>query len=142
MDKDKLQALLESYKKQWKSFKKEKLNFSVYGYKTDINFTEDLTLNPLIYPINVIVTNRIVNSPISRSYAKRQINFPVATSMKDVSNITKNVGFKGLFMGAGAQALTYSMLNVHFFGGNSDQEYEHPIGFYLCLLTIPLFNPL
>ena len=71
MDKDKFQKLVESYKKDWKNFKKEKLNFSVYGYKTDINFTEDLTLNPLIYPINVIVTNRIVNSPISRSYAKR-----------------------------------------------------------------------
>ena len=71
MAKIKFQAFLKSYKKKWKSFKKEKLNFSVYGYKTDINFTEDLTLNPLIYPINVIVTNRIVNSPISRSYAKR-----------------------------------------------------------------------
>ena len=99
-------------------------------------------MNPVIYPLNVVVTNRIVDSPISRSYEKRGRNLPFVTCMKDFGNIVKNVGFKGLYMGVSGQALTYALLSVRYFGPTADVEWEHPIGRYLVLMTIPLFNPL
>lgn len=54
------------------------MNFTVMGkYRTNFNFDSDVTMTPLLYPLNVLVTNRMVDSPISRSASKRRTITPL-----------------------------------------------------------------
>ena len=76
-------------------------NFEVLGYKTNISFGSDFTLNPLFYPLYVVVVNRIVSSPISR--AKNTI--PFVSTFKNLSVCLKIGGFRCLYLGFGASIL-------------------------------------
>ena len=47
----------------------EKINaykITVFGYKPYISFDPNYTMLPFIYPLYILITNRIITSPISR----------------------------------------------------------------------------
>ena len=112
------------------------------GYETNINFEKDITLFPWFYPLHILTTNRMIDSPISRINEKRTFRVPVFNGMQDLASIIKMMGVRSMYMGFGASTLNYFANSTRYFGNNNDEEYDHPIGFYSVLVGMIAMNPL
>lgn len=103
-------------------------------------YTLDLTLKPdytyFVYPFHVLSTNRILNTVISRYERKGTIR-----AHKDLADIYKLTGVKGLFYGLVPYTVNHLFNNLQIFG-SSDDEFSHPTGKYWFAFTLLMWNPL
>ena len=86
--------------------------------------------------MHVLATNRILNTSISRYPRKGNIRFH-----KDLGDIYRLAGIKGLYYGLVPYTMNYLFNNVTLFG-TTDNEIVHPIGKYWFVGSLLLWNPL